>query len=66
MKTVLFATAAAFCSLSTAAYAQSAPVAIASVGELVVTANRSPQEIERIGQSITVLTAEEIKASQII
>jgi len=66
MKTVLFATAAAFCSLSTAAYAQSAPVAIASVGELVVTANRSPQEIERIGQSITVLTAEEIKASQVI
>lgn len=66
MKTVLFATAAAFCGLSTAAYAQSAPVAIASVGELVVTANRSPQEIERIGQSITVLTAEEIKASQII
>lgn len=66
MKTVLFATAAAFCSLSTAAFAQSAPVAIASVGELVVTANRSPQEIERIGQSITVLTAEEIKASQVI
>lgn len=66
MKTVLFATTAALCGLSTAAFAQSAPVAIASVGELVVTANRSPQEIERIGQSITVLTAEEIKASQVI
>lgn len=66
MKTVLFATTAAICGLSTSAFAQSTPVAVASVGELVVTANRSPQEIERIGQSITVLTSQEIKASQVI
>ncbi|HEY9234747.1 MULTISPECIES: TonB-dependent receptor plug domain-containing protein [Phenylobacterium] len=64
MKTVLFATAAALCGLSTTAFAQSTPVAVASVGELVVTANRSPQALERVGQAITVLTPQDIKASQ--
>ena len=68
MKTILFATTAAvLCGLSTHAAAQSAsPIAIASVGELVVTANRSPQEAERVGQSITVLDADAIRASQSI
>jgi vitamin B12 transporter len=66
MKTVLFATTAAIlCGLSTHAGAQAvSPIAVASVGELVVTANRSPQESERVGQSITVLDAGAIKASQ--
>ncbi|RYG00989.1 MAG: TonB-dependent receptor, partial [Caulobacteraceae bacterium] len=68
MKTILFATTAAvLCGLSTHAAAQSAsPIAIASVGELVVTANRSPQEAERVGQSVTVLDADAIRASQSI
>jgi vitamin B12 transporter len=66
MKTVLFATTTAvLCGLSTYAAAQAAsPIAIASVGELVVTANRSPQEAERVGQSITVLDSAAIQASQ--
>ncbi|MBT9473923.1 MAG: TonB-dependent receptor [Pseudomonadota bacterium] len=65
MKTVLYATTAILCGLSTHALAQGAsPVAVASVSELVVTANRSPQEADRVGQSITVLSGEAIKAAQ--
>lgn len=65
MKTILLATTAALCGLSTAAFAQTAvPITVASVGELVVTANRSPQEAARVGQSLSVLTAEEIRAAQ--
>lgn len=68
LKTFLLSTAAALCGLSaTSAFAQAAaPVTVASVGELVVTANRSPTEIERIGQSLTVLTAEDIRGSQAV
>lgn len=67
MKTVLFATAATLCGLSGQAFAQTAtPVSVASVSELVVTANRSPQAIDKVGQSITVLTPEEITASQVV
>ncbi|MDO9433231.1 MAG: TonB-dependent receptor plug domain-containing protein, partial [Phenylobacterium sp.] len=68
MKTILFATTAAvLCGLSTHAAAQSAsPIAVASVGELVVTANRSPQEAERVGQSVTVLDTDAIKVSQAV
>lgn len=65
MKTILLATTAALCGFSTAAFAQTAgPVTVASVSELVVTANRSPQEADRVGQSLSVLTAEEIRAAQ--
>ncbi|KRB41972.1 TonB-dependent siderophore receptor [Phenylobacterium sp. Root700] len=65
MKTVLYATTAVLCGLSTHALAQGAsPVAVASVSELVVTANRSPQEADRVGQSITVVSGEAIKAAQ--
>ncbi|WP_421737834.1 TonB-dependent receptor plug domain-containing protein [Caulobacter sp.] len=35
-----------------------------AVAELVVTATRSPQPVEKVGASITVLTADAIKASQ--
>lgn len=67
MKTVLLATAAALCGLSTTAFAQTAgPVTVASVSELVVTANRSPQQADRVGQSLSLLTAEEIRAAQTI
>lgn len=62
MKIRLFATIslAAVCAASQAA-AATAPT---DLGELVVTATRSPQAAERIGQSITVLDAQEIRASQ--
>jgi vitamin B12 transporter len=66
MKTVLFATTAALCCLSTAAFAQASPIAAASVSELIVTANRSPQASDRVGQSVSVLTAEMIEASQVV
>lgn len=67
MKTVLLATTAALCGVSTHALAQSAaPVAIASVSELVVTATRSPQEADKIGQSLYVLDAAAIKAAQTV
>lgn len=67
MKTVLLATTAALCGLSTTAFAQTAtPVAVASVGELVVTANRSPVAADRVGQSLTLITAEDIKAAQTV
>ena len=67
MKTVLLATTAAICGLSTAAFAQTAaPVAIASVGELVVTANRNPQAAERVGQSVSVFDHEAIRAAQTV
>ncbi|WP_312163828.1 TonB-dependent receptor domain-containing protein [Phenylobacterium sp.] len=65
MKTVLFATTAALCGLATGAMAQTAsPVAVASVSELVVTANRNPQAADRVGQSVSVLDFEAIKAAQ--
>lgn len=63
MKTALFATACALaCGLSTSAFADDAPT---DLGELVVTATRSPQPIERVGQSITVVTPAEIKSTQV-
>lgn len=37
---------------------------VGSVGELVVTANRSPEQAERIGQTITVIDHDRIVASQ--
>ncbi len=65
MKTILLSTAAALCGLSTTAWAESAsPVAIASVSELVITANRSPQAADKVGQSISVVTEKDIKAAQ--
>ena len=67
MKTILLATTAALCGLSTTVLAQSAaPVTVASVSELVVTANRSPVAADRVGQSLSVLTAEEIKDAQTV
>jgi vitamin B12 transporter len=60
----LFAASAAGLAFATHAFADElGPV---DVGELVVTATRSPQPIERVGQSITVVTAEELKASQAV
>ena len=68
MKTVLFATTTAIlCGLSTHASAQAvSPIAVASVGELVVTATRSPQEADKVGQSLYVLDSAAIKAAQTV
>jgi vitamin B12 transporter len=60
----LFAASAAGLAFATHAFADElGPV---DLGELVVTATRSPQPIERVGQSITVITTEELKASQAV
>lgn len=65
MKSVLLSTTALLCGLSTAAVAQTAsPAAVASVSELVVTATRSPQAADKVGQSISVVTEKDIKAAQ--
>jgi vitamin B12 transporter len=65
MKSVLLSTTALLCGVSTAAAAQTAsPATVASVSELVVTANRSPQAADTVGQSISVVTADDIKAAQ--
>lgn len=67
MKTLLLSTTALLCGLSSPAFAQlSAPIAATSVSELVVTANRSPQEADRVGQSVTVLTAQDIQSGQVV
>ena len=67
MKSALLSTTALLCGLSTAAVAQTAsPATVASVSELVVTANRSPQAADTVGQSISVVTAEDIKAAQTV
>jgi vitamin B12 transporter len=36
------------------------------LGDVIVTANRSPQAADRVGQSVTVLTTEQIEASQAV
>lgn len=46
-----------------AASAASADIA-PSVDELVVTANRSPERADRVGQQVTVITAEQLRAQQ--
>jgi len=66
MKTLLLSTTALLCALSTSALAQvGAPIAAASVSELIVTANRSPQQAYRVGQSVTVIDAGDIASSQV-
>ncbi|WP_332770140.1 TonB-dependent receptor plug domain-containing protein [Phenylobacterium sp.] len=65
MKTLLLSTTALLCGLSTGALAQVGPIAAASVSELIVTANRSPQQADRVGQSVTVLDAGDIASSQV-
>ncbi|MES2895921.1 MAG: TonB-dependent receptor [Pseudomonadota bacterium] len=65
MKTLLLSTTALLCGVSTGALAQVGPIAAASVSELIVTANRSPQLADRVGQSVTVLDARDIASSQV-
>jgi len=74
MKTVLFTTTACAAALSLAgpgrADERPAPApdvaGAAGLSELVVTATRTPQAAERIGQSVTVLDAEAIRSSQTV
>ena len=73
MKRLLISTTSLF-SIVTAvhAFAQQAPTpdvagkAAAEVDEIVVTATRTPQRLDRIGSSITVVTREEIEQRQIV
>ncbi|CAN5311552.1 TonB-dependent receptor [soil metagenome] len=73
MKTALYLSAATAALLltATAASAQAVKsddrqVEATLLGEVVVTANRSPQAASRVGQSVTVLTTEQIEASQAV
>ena len=64
-RAVIAAIAAIFLTLSAAARAQSAPdTSAASVDEVVVVANRAPAPLSTIGNSVTVLDAAAIQASQ--
>jgi len=65
---MLFSSAAlAALSLSTAAAAQSGgPVSAAWVGEVVITANRSPERVERVGQAVTLVDQADIQRSQAV
>lgn len=64
-KICLFAAVSA-ASLSTATMAFADDTAPTDVGELVITATRNPQPIEKVGQSITVVGPAEIKESQAV
>lgn len=64
-KICLFA-AVSTASLSAATFAFADDAAPADIGELVVTATRNPQPIEKVGQSITVIGTAEIKESQAV
>ncbi|MFN3513083.1 MAG: TonB-dependent receptor plug domain-containing protein [Phenylobacterium sp.] len=65
MKTLLISTACLAACAAAAGQAKAAD-APADVDELVVTATRSPQRADKIGQSVTVLNAEAIEASQAV
>lgn len=52
------------CAASLATQALADDAGPTDIGELVVTATRNPQPIERIGQSITVVSPQEIRSSQ--
>jgi vitamin B12 transporter len=43
-----------------------APLAAVAVGEIVVTANRAPERIERVGQAITIVDKARIERSQAV
>jgi vitamin B12 transporter len=69
MRLYLFSSAAlaALSTFSPALAQGAAPaVAVQSVGELVVTANRSPERSDRVGQSVTVVDHDAIVASQAV
>ncbi len=66
MKILLLSATALLCGVATGARAQSgASIAAASVSELIVTANRSPQQADRVGQSVSVLDAQDLASSQV-
>lgn len=65
MRPILLATACAAV-LSTCATAAWSAESATEVGELVVVANRTPQPLDRIGQSVSVIDADAIAASQAV
>ena len=68
MRQILFSTVAlATFALAIPASAQVAgSIAAVGVGEIVVTANRAPERIERVGQAITVVDHAQIERSQAV
>jgi vitamin B12 transporter len=67
LRIVLAAAAVQLLSLSTSAWAQTAPAAADEpLEEVVVVANRAPEPLYKIGSSVTVLDAADIKASQAV
>lgn len=74
MKTALYLSAATAALLLTATAASAQTVAALAdaqsdavlLGDVIVTANRSPQAASRVGQSVSVLTTEQIEASQAV
>ncbi|CAN5189312.1 TonB-dependent receptor [soil metagenome] len=76
MKTALYLSAATAALLLTASASAAAAQQIAAsddpqseaalLGDVIVTANRSHQAASRVGQSVTVLTTEQIEASQAV
>lgn len=71
MKTALRLSAATAALLLTASAASAQAVRTAAqdtalLGDVVVTANRSAQAADRVGQSVTVLTTDQIEASQAV
>jgi vitamin B12 transporter len=68
LRQVLLTSAAlAALSFTSSALAQSAaPTNAAWVGEIVVTANRSPERLERVGQAVTVIDQADILRSQAV
>ena len=54
----------AFCALTVAAPALAAEMDIPATDEVVVVAGRTPERADHVGQQVTVLTAEDLKAQQ--
>ncbi|CAN7205368.1 TonB-dependent receptor [Phenylobacterium sp. LjRoot225] len=64
MKSKLFISTAIGVFAAAAPMAHAAEIEIPRVDEIVVVANRSPERADRVGQQITVLTSEDLKAQQ--
>jgi vitamin B12 transporter len=64
-RAVVAAVAAAFLTLSTVLRAQSVPAPADALLEVVVVANRAPEPLSTVGNSVTVLNDQDIKASQV-
>jgi vitamin B12 transporter len=64
LKSKLFVSTAVGVFAAAAPMAHAAEAAVPNVDEIVVVANRSPERANRVGQQVTVLTSEDLKAQQ--